>query len=302
MKAAQNLKDATIPTFLLYEDGGGEPEAEGDFVHIETIRARAGLHNWEIRPHRHGGLHQFLVLLEGGGRVDTDGRVEAFTAPTFIVVPATLAHGFTFTTDAEGFVLTVAERFLEKCLHRGGEPLAYPADVLVSPLELPGELALLRSAFAFLHQELPWRRSGRERATAACLDLVLVSAARRIAPTGGGDQPSRARILAGRFKALVNVHAAEGWSVQHYARMLGVSVEQLTRACRTTAGRSPMRTVHDRLLSEARRSLIYTAMSVQEIGFSLGFADPAYFTRFFAQREGCSPSQFRRAASGRGPD
>ncbi len=296
-KAAQNPREAAIPTFFLYEDGGGESEAEADFVHIETIRARAGLHTWEIRPHRHGGLHQFLVLLEGGGSVDADGCMESFTAPSFIAVPATLVHGFTFTTDADGFVLTVSERFLERCVQRGGEALASPADVLVSPMDAPGELSLLRSAFEFLHQELPWRRPGRERVTAACLDLMLVSVARRMAEPGGRDQPSRSRLLVGRFKALVNVHAAEGWTVQHYARMLGVSVEQLTRACRTTTARSPMQMVHDRLLSEARRSLIYTAMSVQEIGFSLGFVDPAYFTRFFAQREGCSPTAFRRQAA-----
>ncbi len=86
--------------------------------------------------------------------------------------------------------------------------------------------------------------------------------------------------------------------MERYAKDLGVSVEQLNRSCRAAASRSPMRIVHDRLLSEARRSLIYTCMTVQEIGFSLGFADPAYFTRFFTQREGCSPSHFRRRALG----
>jgi AraC family transcriptional regulator, transcriptional activator of pobA len=98
------------------------------------------------------------------------------------------------------------------------------------------------------------------------------------------------------FRALANDHAAEGWTVREYARALGVSVEQLSRACRATAGRSPMRMAHERLITEAKRSLIYTAMSVQEIAFSLGFDDPAYFTRFFIRREGCSPSRFRRSA------
>ena len=296
-RAAHDPNRRSIPTFFLYEDGGGAPQSEGDFVHIETIRARAGLHNWEIRPHRHGRLHQFLILLEGGGRVDAEGRVEAFAAPAFIAVPATLVHGFAFTPDAEGFVLTVSDRFLEPCLQRGGAALAYPAEVMVCALDDPGERALLRAAMDYLHQELPWRRPGRERAAAACLELMLVGLARRLAQPGERDPPNRGRVLVARFKALANVHAAEGWSVQNYARMLGVSVEQLTRACRAVSGRSPMRLVHDRLLSEARRSLIYTAMSVQEIGFSLGFADPAYFTRFFAQREGCSPSEFRRRSA-----
>lgn len=95
----------------------------------------------------------------------------------------------------------------------------------------------------------------------------------------------------------MNAHAAEGWSVQRYAAALGVSGEQLNRACRATGGRAPLRIVHDRLMAEAKRSLIFTAMSMQEIGFSLGFNDPAYFTRFFVQREGRAPSVYRRTVA-----
>ena len=297
--AARGRIDPAIPTFQLYEDGGGEPDADPDFVHIETVRARAGLHNWEIRPHRHAGLHQFLLLTEGGGSLDAEGRITAFAAPSLIAVPATLVHGFSFTPDAEGFVLTVAERFLET-LQRGAESSAYPSGVLVSALERAHEWALLQAAFSFLNAELPWRGAGRDRATAACLDLILVALARRLTQAGAAAVSTPAHRLAARFKALVNVHAAQGWGVGQYAQALGVSVEQLNRACRVVANRSPMRVAHDRLMAEAKRSLIYTSMSVQEIGFSLGFVDPAYFTRFFAQREGCSPSRFRaRISEGR---
>jgi AraC family transcriptional activator of pobA len=286
-----------IPTFLLYEDGGGEPAAELDFVHIETIKARAGLHNWEIRPHRHGGLHQFLILLAGSVRADAEGRIESLSAPGLLIVPVGLVHGFSFTPDAEGFVLTVADRFLEQCMESGREPLTYPVEVTAFSLHEAEDLVLLRSAFEFLHHESPWARPGRARATAACLDLILVAAARRLIQPPAQKGSAQARLLAAHFKALANRHAAEGWTVRQYAHELGVSVEHLSRACRTTAGRSPMRMVHDRLMAEAKRSLMYTAMSVQEIAFSLGFEDPPYFTRFFTRSEGCPPTEFRRATS-----
>jgi AraC family transcriptional activator of pobA len=47
---------------------------------------------------------------------------------------------------------------------------------------------------------------------------------------------------------------------------------------------------------EAKRLLLYTGMTVAEVGYDLGFEDPAYFTRFFAEREGRAPSAFRAAA------
>jgi AraC family transcriptional activator of pobA len=54
-----------------------------------------------------------------------------------------------------------------------------------------------------------------------------------------------------------------------------------------------MRLVHARQLLEAKRQLLYTNMSVSEIAYALGFEDSAYFTRFFTQRAGCSPRNFR---------
>ncbi|MET0366097.1 MAG: helix-turn-helix domain-containing protein, partial [Sphingobium sp.] len=46
-------------------------------------------------------------------------------------------------------------------------------------------------------------------------------------------------------------------------------------------------------LLEARRSLLYSNLSVAEIAFSVGFADPAYFSRFFQRNMGVSPRQYR---------
>jgi AraC family transcriptional activator of pobA len=37
-------------------------------------------------------------------------------------------------------------------------------------------------------------------------------------------------------------------------------------------------------------------MSVKQIGLGLGFADPAYFTRFFQRETGQSPTAWRQMA------
>lgn len=39
-------------------------------------------------------------------------------------------------------------------------------------------------------------------------------------------------------------------------------------------------------MQAARRLLLLTAMSVQEVAFELGYQDPAYFARFFKKSEG----------------
>jgi AraC family transcriptional activator of pobA len=46
---------------------------------------------------------------------------------------------------------------------------------------------------------------------------------------------------------------------------------------------------------EAERDLLYTALSIKEIAYSLGFQDAAYFTRFFKKQAKLSPNDFRRS-------
>ena len=43
----------------------GESAELPDVLHCETIAARSALHDWELEPHRHGRLHQVLLLRKG---------------------------------------------------------------------------------------------------------------------------------------------------------------------------------------------------------------------------------------------
>jgi AraC family transcriptional activator of pobA len=62
---------------------------------------------------------------------------------------------------------------------------------------------------------------------------------------------------------------------------------------RATTGRPVSRLIDDRVVREARRNLAYTNMSVTTIAYTLGFADPAYFSRVFTRSLGLSPRAFR---------
>ena len=48
-----------------------------------------------------------------------------------------------------------------------------------------------------------------------------------------------------------------------------------------------------RAMLEAKRSLCYTNQTVAEIAYTLGFVDPAYFTRSFTRHAGLPPRQYR---------
>jgi len=56
--------------------------------------------------------------------------------------------------------------------------------------------------------------------------------------------------------------------------------------------------LHQRLLLEAKRELVYTSMTISQISDQLGFSEPAYFSRFFKRMTGQSPKDFRQQPSG----
>jgi AraC family transcriptional activator of pobA len=281
-----------IPTFDLYGEAPGG--AALPLPHIETVAARSSLHDWDIRPHRHKDLHQMLLIAGGGGAVTVEGRERAFAAPSLIVVPAGLVHGFRFEAGTVGLVLTIPHAFVAAL---GGREL--PAALQEAWTATPeGEsLAALQRGFEALHEELRLPRLEQRMAVAGGLALVLVAAGRLSASSASAAaRPSADMALVGRFGALVDETLDRHWSVATLAAELKVTERQLTGACRRALGLSPLQLVHRQLMAEARRRLVYTDLSVGEIAFGLGFADAAYFSRFFAQREGVSPTAFREAA------
>lgn len=105
--------------------------------------------------------------------------------------------------------------------------------------------------------------------------------------------------LAERFVILAGQHAREHWQVGNYARSLGISRDRLGTAVRRATGLSPQGYLHRELTREACELLANTGMPVSQVGFRLGFSDPAYFNRFFSRQTGASPGQYRRRAKAR---
>ena len=96
-----------------------------------------------------------------------------------------------------------------------------------------------------------------------------------------------------RYRDLIEQHFRDERRLEFYAGRLGVTPARLNAACRARLGTTASGLLHDRIVTEAKRCLIYTGMSVAEVGYALGFDDPAYFSRFFAKRTGQPPGRLR---------
>lgn len=76
---------------------------------------------------------------------------------------------------------------------------------------------------------------------------------------------------------------------------LGMSESQLNRKVKALTGQTLSIFVRSVRLREAKTLLMTTELNISEIAYSVGFSEPAYFSRSFSQTFRVSPSQFRKS-------
>jgi AraC family transcriptional activator of pobA len=206
-------------------------------------------------------------------------------------------HGFEFQPEIDGLVLTLSDSL--RGLARDGliEPelshdLSRP--MLVDLSGDPAEFRLIADALQRIEDELAQPRIGQLSAIRNHVALALLAMLRQDRLHGAWSPCSSQDLqLVDRLRQNIALRLAEQASVRDHAEALGVTAARLNAACRRVAGCSTLHLLHAALLAEAKRGLLYTELPVSEIAYGLGFDDPAYFSRFFAQRTGRTPSGFR---------
>ena len=281
-----------VPTYGLYRADSRDP-AEF-WLHAESIPVRSRLHNWEIEPHRHEAFFQLLHISGGHGETLFGGAYRPFTAPAMIYIPAGETHGFRFSRDIEGTVVTVLADRLATLSDTDRTIARFAAEPRL--VAGHGQMPALDDAAGLLGrlaEEVGAERAGRLVMMEALLTAAVVQLARAVVPGRSDDAAVDPR--ARRLRELVELHFREQPSAAFLADRLGVSPAHLNRLARTAFGESVGRLVVGQILRAAKRDLVITPTPVQAIAFSLGFSDPAYFNRFFRKETGMTPGAYRNS-------
>ncbi|CAI8762082.1 helix-turn-helix domain-containing protein [Chryseobacterium sp. IT-36CA2] len=104
---------------------------------------------------------------------------------------------------------------------------------------------------------------------------------------------SRALQLSRAFRILVRKDFKTLKSPSEYAEALNITRGYLTETVREVTGKPAQHWIHQEILIEAKRLLVFTNLSVKEVAYELGYSDHTYFSRLFSKLEDQSPSEFR---------
>lgn len=241
-------------------------------------------------PHKHDDYYELIFLSEGEGfhRIETDNFLIA--APEFYFLKPGQLHYWQFTSIPKGFVILFKEEMFNQIkesdlidLYRQlsantrikMDMKNYPEQILVEILNeyhanTDYSLHIIHGLLRALFGKLLFSSDNNRKKLNVQLSLF------------------------DRFRKLLVRECTRLHRVSDYADLLNTTPQNLNAACRKHSDRSAGEHITAQLLLEAKRYILHTENTINEIAYLLSFSDPSNFVKFFKKHETLTPLHFRK--------
>ncbi|MVT12159.1 AraC family transcriptional regulator [Chitinophaga tropicalis] len=159
--------------------------------------------------------------------------------------------------------------------------------------------AITRRTLSEIKKEATQDDSGMEEMLRILLKQIIIRSTRiwkKVHEPGDKNEPQDMEFIR-KFSQLVEAHYTQHHNVADYAAMLNITPKALGKRISKHSTISPNDIIKNRIILEAKRLLIHTDLTVKEIGYKLGYDDPAYFVRLFTNQTDTSPLLFRKQSA-----
>lgn len=242
--------------------------------------------------------HAIVLITKGEIEMWLYDKAYCFGAGEIILVPAGQINGFNYiSTTSEGFMSTFTDNFFLPATETLG---ASVYDEMLSPEQLPHLrpepplFQLLTQLFARL-RALRTTSSGwqdnelrQQHLRSILTELRLLHAANSVSKNSRADQ------LVIRFKKLIMTTNRLRPTPHYFATQLNVTTNHLNKILKQKTQLTTSQWIANHQIAEAKLQLSRTHQPISEIAYTLGFAEPTYFSKFFIQQTGESPTAFRK--------
>lgn len=103
--------------------------------------------------------------------------------------------------------------------------------------------------------------------------------------------------LVSRFVQLLKENFKQHREISFYSERLGLNSNNLSQRLKSVSGRNASTWIDTYLLSEAKKQLLFTSKSILDISEELSFSSQAAFAKYFKQKTGLTPTDFRLGQS-----
>jgi AraC-like DNA-binding protein len=263
----------------------------------EIYREREGKKD---EPHRHD-FYTLLLLKQAKGKHIVDfadypmaGNQVYFISPGQVhqVLEDEISYGFAVLFSSQFLAENnIPVQFIEDLSLFNNYGNAPPLDINPEEFEILSQyceemVKLYRSDLKF-----------KEQAISSYLKLFMIQCNNLCTLQSDHTQKLEAgHMILRNFKQLVDARHTTWHQTSDYAEALSVTPDHLNRVVKSLVGKTSKEYIQARILLSAKRMIYFTDLTAKEIGFQLGFSEPANFSAFFKKQTGRSPSQFRNSA------
>lgn len=283
MKSQQNLRKRHP-----LESLGVKMARRGD-IRIERLQDR--LTPKVPFPHRHD-FYQIVIVHASQGWHEIDFAKYPVKGSQFFLIKPGQMHGWKLSARSKGFVIEYTEESFNKNFV-GNAKLAQHSRQIPDHFKIPKAHRLFSPIFLeMMEQEFKAQGDNHELSLQNYLSLILLEALRL--SQAADRQIAENDDVITQFTDLVEEHFQTHHQVEFYSKQLGLSSKTLSAKVQKALGPSAKEYILNRCLLEAKRLLSYSELSISEIGYSLGFDDPNYFSRFLKKNMKISAGKFRQ--------
>jgi AraC-like DNA-binding protein len=243
----------------------------------------------KTRPHKHDEYFELIFLSEGEGFHTIESEQYQVSAPDFYFLKPGQLHYWQFTSIPRGFVIIFREdefnNLREISLIEMVKQLSETPRIKLQAGQYPQ--ALLEEIFhEFQH---PSEYSAEvihgllKALTGRLLQFRQNSAGTLVHPPPVYE----------RFRQLLLKEIPKLRKVHEYADLLHITPQNLNTICKKQTGKTAGQMINNQLQLEAKRYILHTSHTINEIAGILEFSDASHFVKFFRRNEGLTPAQFR---------
>ncbi|WP_299130976.1 helix-turn-helix domain-containing protein [uncultured Winogradskyella sp.] len=157
------------------------------------------------------------------------------------------------------------------------------------------EVASFEAMFLILREEFETKDHIQGEMLRSILKRLLIKATRLIKiENSEEDMPKPQYDMVRQYHLLVEQNFREKHQVADYAEMLFKSPKTLSNLFKKSGDKSPLKIINERIILEAKRLLFYSDKTAEEIGYEVGFSEPAHFSKFFKNQVGSPPATFKK--------
>ncbi|UYL09116.1 AraC family transcriptional regulator [Bdellovibrio sp. SKB1291214] len=242
-------------------------------------------------PHKHD-FYQIVILHSAMGWHEIDfKKYPVKGSQVFLIKPGQM-HEWKLPVRSKGFVIEYTEESFSKDF-LGKLKLAQHSRQVPDHFRIPRGNNVFSDRFlTMMEQEFLNPGDNFELCLQNYLCLVLLEAL-RLSKAADRQLAENDDVIT-RFTDMVEEHFQEHHQVEFYAGELGLTAKALSAKIQKNLRLSAKEYILNRCLLEAKRLLSYSDLSISEIGYSLGFDDPNYFSRFLKKNMKMSAGKFRK--------